>query len=683
MHKISVFANVGVLEPLNSVSLLAFLVCVIGLSGCSVDRIDHLHSDVNQQAAQSAVDDFTAFSSQESGIGPTLLKNLDARVGLQQAVAQSRIPLDDTDRATELLSMTWLGLRVQLYDSVGMDGAGAATQPDQIPAYETTLSDLIHQRILKVNAAAQVLNALAAVQKAQLASAQQDLNSAEKQLQSATQPSTPPAATQTSGGASLADLLKVADQFRSAVVSAGQAATQGTKVQQTAGALNQAILHEIDASSDPATAYALAPLLGAGLSKKDLDALDLYVKSLNDQLQDLSVPTADGSNTVAGELQKAIDAAKAAVTKAMTPESQDPSNDLTLLKTAVNDLMTAGTDLSNKSLSSSTTLISTFSGLAQNLSGLIENSGQASNLPSNPTAVGTAFLQTTLSSNTQLQGNFNALLTSNGVKIDPSDLQQIGQIVSDINAQSQARTRRLLQYLTDLSQIRFNILQENARHFNAMAGIAGLELARWEKIGQLNIPAAGFYKGAGTTLPNLNYPQNAPDSELFMDSRRCDEFENWFKAQANDLKVHYQGQIGYVFTTIGLNDEILGSLRRMVETARLWNEASPNGADPSGIRARVSADRVTKAIETVDANLLTMSFSEHVASDDRVRLTQELDEHSLLLDGLRESVSEAAIRLGLGDQLAFHQTGLTDSDLQAFIGITQSVLVGIISSKVH
>jgi hypothetical protein len=65
-----------------------------------------------------------------------------------------------------------------------------------------------------------------------------------------------------------------------------------------------------------------------------------------------------------------------------------------------------------------------------------------------------------------------------------------------------------------------------------------------------------------------------------------------------------------------------------------------------------------------------------------VRLRSELEEHALHLQALRARASEADIRLGLRDQVAFHSSGITDEDIQAAIGITQSILLGIIGSKI-
>jgi hypothetical protein len=300
-------------------------------------------------------------------------------------------------------------------------------------------------------------------------------------------------------------------------------------------------------------------------------------------------------------------------------------------------------------------------------------------------ARGEQFLVNALLTNKQLKDKAHEWLAR--AKLSPDDLAQIGKIVSDINAQSAARSRRILQYLTTLYQIRVDLLGENVRHSKTLAGIAAMELDRWQKLAALNAVASAQYR-AGLDQFEVKPDEDVGIHLFFSDEKVTKAVNDWYRnrnksAKADSPDVAAVTVSAYNFAPIRRTERVLSSLRKLAETARRWHEGSPNEIDPSGRRSYDSSDRLTKAIETLNANLLILSFNEDVASQNEIRLARELAEHQIHLDGFQARATEAGILLGLGNQLAFHQTGITDSDLQAFIGITQSVLLGVITSKVH
>ena len=71
----------------------------------------------------------------------------------------------------------------------------------------------------------------------------------------------------------------------------------------------------------------------------------------------------------------------------------------------------------------------------------------------------------------------------------------------------------------------------------------------------------------------------------------------------------------------------------------------------------------------------------NAARDNGHFLLRELKEHNLHVDGIVARAEEADLRLGLGDQYAFHSSGITDADLQTAFSIVQSVLLGWIGSN--
>jgi hypothetical protein len=66
----------------------------------------------------------------------------------------------------------------------------------------------------------------------------------------------------------------------------------------------------------------------------------------------------------------------------------------------------------------------------------------------------------------------------------------------------------------------------------------------------------------------------------------------------------------------------------------------------------------------VNGHLLVISLNAHLSSDNTIRLSSEVSEHRVRLDTYEARVQEARHRLALGDQKAFHGTGITDEDLQ-------------------
>jgi hypothetical protein len=127
---------------------------------------------------------------------------------------------------------------------------------------------------------------------------------------------------------------------------------------------------------------------------------------------------------------------------------------------------------------------------------------------------------------------------------------------------------------------------------------------------------------------------------------------------------------------------VLTSVRRLADNARAWQWASPNTTDPTGWNTKSSMDRLQKAVSAIKANVLTTSVNQRLGFDNSIRLRQELEEHDLHLDGLAARVDEAEIRLGLGDLLAFHRSGITDEDIQAAIGLLQTAALSIIAEGI-
>ena len=138
-------------------SALGFIAALTAISGisCSINRLNHRHSDGNQSLVTKAQDKFEATVSENAGIGPVLLKNLDTEMTLRSSVDGLRTELDETDFATMLTDKTWEGLRLRYFDAMGLRHAPPRT-PDQTQAL---LTSNLEQRLLKVQSIGQVLDA--------------------------------------------------------------------------------------------------------------------------------------------------------------------------------------------------------------------------------------------------------------------------------------------------------------------------------------------------------------------------------------------------------------------------------------------------------------------------------------------------------------------------------------------
>ena len=83
----------------------------------------------------------------------------------------------------------------------------------------------------------------------------------------------------------------------------------------------------------------------------------------------------------------------------------------------------------------------------------------------------------------------------------------------------------------------------------------------------------------------------------------------------------------------------------------------------------------------VQGYYLIVVFNDRAANENGHFLLRELKEHNLHVDAVLARAEEADIRLGFGDQVAFHSSGITDADLQTAFSIVQNVLLGWIGSN--
>jgi len=292
-------------------------------SGCgqhsfpSFDRLNHLHNDTNQKLAEDSLDGFGKFTSQQDGLAATLAKNLEARRQLETTVSKAKNALDDVRRAFLTTDITWDGLRRRLFLELGLPRELVNAQDLDEGNHE--LSERIHVRETLVAAVAKDIELLGKLEhsileqaKADAKRAQDDLNGAQKEADTK---GTPVGDVPIPDATTAADRKKL-DQLRcqrinwalgvvQAFRDAGQQLKENDALRAKAGTIQGKLLDEIQASRDPAGAYAIVALLGTGLGEDDFVVLEGYLGFLDAKLQAIKPPEDAGltPDLVAADLE--------------------------------------------------------------------------------------------------------------------------------------------------------------------------------------------------------------------------------------------------------------------------------------------------------------------------------------------------------------------------------------------
>jgi hypothetical protein len=311
---------------------MPLLVMAAGMAGgCEESyRINHFHNDANQKAAEQSLQVFEDFTSQTAGLEPTLLKNIDARKQLEDAVGASRSRVRDTQAAGLTTDATWERLRLETYVNLGLlqrDDVNPPrplklNEPDDYKfarararndGYEALLNERIATRELKVTAIAKVLKLTADAHQVLAEETNKKYKQTEAELaQLQNKPDAAGAASTDPTGN--ARVQWVHDLFQK-IVDSRTAFLNNQEVMKTANDVQRKVLAEIEASRDPVEAAALVPIVGTGLSDFDFAILDAYVIKLDKELEtlDLSIQKIDKSTPAATQ---AADTTKSAARSA-------------------------------------------------------------------------------------------------------------------------------------------------------------------------------------------------------------------------------------------------------------------------------------------------------------------------------------------------------------------------------
>jgi hypothetical protein len=694
--------------------LLAGLVISMSRRSEASDRLNHRHDDNNQKAMEKAKSAFETVVSDDIGLGPSLLTNLDAQIGLMRTVGQTASKVADSDLFTSLTEQTWNGLREKFLTEMGageIEHSSPGARDASLTKAQEGLQQRIDMRVAQVGSIGKVLEALG---KAETLMAQQ----VEAQVAAATT-AISNAAPQTADVAT--NVIDVVKAFRNAVVLAGQRATEEPGVRDQLSELQRTILSLAESSRDPAAVYALVAVTGTGLTDHTSQLLSNFLSYLDKELARISngVPeTIKGARALkAGErplthlestfvdsvreavawvglAPKSANDTPATAKAKLTPgfvsgitnllSSNDPAGDAVVRILADADRAAANlTNTANQLPKISKEMQSVLDTLGVRISAL-------DTLLKNPQVISNTLVKlgqiSADAKATFLLTNF--LPPKVSAEIDSKEFQaavkQVGRILGDIQNEAQAENVRLLMFFSDLAKAELGIYQEDARHYQSLEQICARELRRWHSIYKLNSQYQNLYAAvsSGWKPPaDRNAPVTHPQIRLFSEQ---DYFTNW--SAYYDWKLSHGGFAGRGLKAPELkdvpappavlhDDEILPSVRLLAEEARSFQRGSPSRLDPLGVYAQFTYKRLWTATQLISGYTLMIGLDERLAEENSRLLAREIKEHDIHLDGLVARTMEADIRLGLGDQVAFHSGGWTQDDVKVLFDIIQSAAV--------
>jgi hypothetical protein len=464
----------------------------------------------------------------------------------------------------------------------------------------------------------------------------------------------------------LVDLLF---KFQSVVRSFYKDENRRLKLRLDATSLKARLLEAAAASHDPASVYSLVPIVGSGLNNSDLEELNEYVMHLKTQMDQMKA-----------ELQKAKEQQQAVKSKKGDAKGTNAGDDflkaLTELDSLLNKVNTDKLDVTEilKAIQKASAwleldldIISSKDQLEVLKTGLdtilkIAATGEAD--PEMVKGIVNALLSQVGGGDSRFQKAVGEALTDENVK-------QLQQILADIQQENQEATQRILQFLKSLNGLHQRLHEENVRHYLSLNVIVKQEVVRWKTLQELNADIDVFFDS-----PQFGErSKNPPKPILFSDKKIID---GWYRlhppppnANPKDVAKH---------PVIDPDASIIGSIRLLAETAALYQNASPQSTDHWNTLR--STDRLRRALQIVQLYELMTAFNRRQAAEDLILLIAEVREHEVQLDQIVVTVVEQEIRLGLGELVAFHSSGITQEDMRLLLTMIQQGLLAWIGTRV-
>lgn len=261
-----------------------------------------------------------------------------------------------------------------------------------------------------------------------------------------------------------------------------------------------------------------------------------------------------------------------------------------------------------------------------------------------------------------------------------------GQVAKSIQADQLAATARLLNFFYKIQEAQTSLYQENARHYNAINAIGAKELTRWAWIRDLYQTNSELNEAV---LDPTNV-QSSAASPLFMDTDSINAFQDYYTnsvapvppifAERGYTNTIWQNQ--RIFPPVMPTDKVLPSIRLLAENANSYQASSPSIYDPTGQYTQASLNRLDEAIELILNYDFIINYNRQQADTLHRILIGEIDTHSVNVDTIAMSTYEANIALQLGNSQAFHNGGLTQSEMQLAIQtLIQTGLLSYIGAK--
>jgi hypothetical protein len=664
----------------NTLNLIVGVALLTGVS-CSIDRVNHRHSESNQALITKAQEKFNQAVSENTGIGPVLLKNLDAEMALRTSVDTLVTDLNEVDFGTMLTDKTWEGLRISYFKTLGINPEATNRQ--------ALLKTNLNKRLLKLQTIAKIIDTLGKGEKALIKDSQKSVSTASAALTNSV-----PVVPAVTAPDPAQELLA---SFRKAIVDSGNHLRTNEQFRASLSALQRSVLDEANASRDPASAYALVALTDRGLREKDLVLLDKFLehlsslldqqKAANDATKARSVASTSTATGSTGdgwkEVQKSFDLAEEAIAVAAgEAKGRRALNSLEAASIGVDVL----SKLSDENLADALPQVA--KGILSAADALEIDTGSFKKILQDTNVIVSFqnFISGTNAAMALLTAAFSQQVHVGDISkyITEEQLKQINGILSDIQNEAKAGAARVLMFFSELAQIQLDLRKENARHFEALAAAVSSELKRWKTIQDFDRKYSQFFEAKFIPPASDSPPAEATRPAPYLFATK----DNWVSfAEKQNKRVKGAdfatpaAQGAFRIPAVTPDDQILPSIRLLAESAQAYQTASPAERDPAGFYTLMSHERLRKAVQVIQNYYFILSYNGRAARDNELFLLRELKEHNLHVDGVIARADEADIRLGLGDQYAFHSSGITDADIQTAFSIVQSIFLAWIGGN--
>jgi len=646
-------------------------------------RINHIHDEANQQIAEKNLAIFNEYTSEATGLPATLLKNLSAETALARTAAKKDLETAERGLIFRTLDHTWEELRTNFFATVGLTPA-PPNQAEMTNALYQNISgpllstDLLHEkfkdgleeRLTDVNVVCSALKVMVDLRTKIVETEAEKLRVATEALAGKSSSANP--ANNLSG---LEAALKGIEQDISEAYkeTAGRLANRIRLLPQA-----RALADMIDKArqDNPVMLKALVPVVGAGLDTNSTALLHEFSTNL------------------------AARAARWGSSVAKPYASKKPLESGTNLQRTNGDMEQAN---ASKLWIKSLEKLSKSQGEKTNfflyISGRV-NSKEPSNLVSNANWFSKAIhefplaLQSLANATRGLVANLDAYDKELGKFQSRDDTTEVviqnfggsfsnilsavlpgyetikvgtnllGNLIADFIKDQQSAKLPLAELISKIGRAQVDFHQEMLRHDQGVLMVGQREARRWLEVGRAWTNVQEIFLNR-TNLTILLKPL------LF----QTDASNSLWKGFISHSHLTNDVPKGLIPSDINITHNILATLRLLGESASIWQAQSPSFRDPEAIGTQFANVRMTQAVTLIQRFLFLMSYNRREANENAILLGAEATEHDIHLQNLRFGLDEFTIGYELKNLLAFHQGGLTATDMQNALNLVQSGLL--------